>query len=70
MEEKSLNLKIQEFKEDLTETINKHKMPVGIVQMVLQETLSNVIQMNTMAIAQERQKLKEGEKDGEKIHKT
>jgi hypothetical protein len=69
--EKGLNLRIQEARQDIANTINKTKLPVGIVLYILQEFTTQAQAQNTQMIASEKQAYEEEvKKNGKEIHKN
>jgi hypothetical protein len=68
--EKGLNLRIQEAREDIANTINNTKLPPGIVLMILNEFKLQTQAQNAQMIAAEKQKYEEEvKKNGKEIHK-
>ncbi len=66
---KGINLRISEFKDNLTNCINNSHLPPGIVQPIVELALNQLISQNTALIIQEKQAFeKEGEKqDGQSV---
>lgn len=69
--DKGINLKIQELKDNISNTINESKLAPGIVIMIIADFMGQVQTQNAQAIEIERKAIeeKEGVKDGEEIHK-
>jgi hypothetical protein len=68
--EKGLNLRIQEAREDIADTINKTKLAPGIVLMILNEFTLQTQAQNAQMIATERKAYEEEvKKIGKEIHK-
>lgn len=65
---KGINLRINEFKQNLTLCINSAQLPPGIIQPILEGALSQIINQNANAIMQEQSDFeKEGEADGQSV---
>jgi len=67
---KGPNLQIAEFKQEISDLVNKSTLPFGVKQMALNEVLGAIINANAMSINAERKALEaeEGVKeDGKEI---
>lgn len=53
--EKGINLKINEFKTELTKCINGSELPPGIIQPIIELTLTQIINQNACAIMSEKE---------------
>lgn len=68
--EKGINLRIQEAKEDIAAAINKSQLPPGILLMILGEFTGQVQIQNARMIEAERKAFEEGVKNhGKEIRK-
>lgn len=61
--EKSINLVIEDLRNDLLGVIGKHKIPIAITNMVVQEVARAVADATKVAIDKDRQVYEEGVKN-------
>ncbi|MDF2907583.1 MAG: hypothetical protein K0R34_2904 [Herbinix sp.] len=67
---KGFNLRIAEFKQNISALINESDLPIGVKQMVLFEAYNGVMAVNTNAIQSEALAYEEeAKKNAEEIHK-
>lgn len=56
--DKGFNLRVEEFRQGLIDTINGSGMPVTVARMVLSELLSETIRLEQAQVERERQLLR------------
>lgn len=52
-----MNIQIETFKQSLYNTINNSQLPIGVVKLILQNTLNNITDLYNQFLQQQAQSL-------------